>query len=375
MFRSRSWLVRCAAQRQLRALPLLKRQHQRAVLVKCTDEAHVERELVADPSARHVSGLVVEKRKQEKRGPGNALRFRACEVMPWGMRVVSAPAYRSRRRISGVNSDVFVFDTGVDLRNPDLRIARAMSFVNYEPFAQDMNGHGTAVCGVIGALDNGRGVVGIAPGVRIHSMKVLDAEGNGTMADILRGIDHMIWWKRRRDWRFRKWRRTPNNVIANFSLGAFVGSAQYTLLDEAIRRAVSFGITCVVAAGNESLDASLVTPAHCREAICVGSYEASLNFSWWSNFGETVNILAPGGNVRTTLNSMGRRQILSQSISGTSFACPHVAGAAALHAARNPFQSPAQTLARIMALARRHKITIQDVPQATTNLSLSARWL
>jgi subtilisin family serine protease len=72
---------------------------------------------------------------------------------------------------------------------------------------------------------------------------------------------------------------------------------------------------------------------------------------------------------------MGRRQILSQSISGTSFACPHVAGAAALHAARNPFQSPAQTLARIMALARRHKITIQDVPQATTNLSLSARWL
>lgn len=401
--KSHSFLTKCAQARYIRDLPRLKRE--RRVLVECTQ---VIKKLIQDPASRHVCGRIVEvpiRKQKNSSSPtqppsylfGSALRLKACELMPWGMRVVKAPAYRHLRRIGSVNADVFVFDTGIDARNPDLRIASARSFVRHEPFVQDMNGHGTAVSGVIGALDNGRGVVGMAPGVRLHSMKVLDADGNGTMGDILRGIDAMIAWKSRRDWVMRqRWnlaqrriavrRRRPfralNNVVANFSLGAFAGTSEDTVLDQAIIRAVRQGITCVVAAGNESLNADLVTPAHCKDAICVASYGSDMRFSWWSNFGESVAVLAPGEGILTTLNSQGRRQILAHTISGTSFACPHVSGAAALLLARNPHASPSQVLATILAHARtaaHHtsvaQPTIQDVPPSTTHLSITAQWL
>lgn len=263
----------------------------------------------------------------------SSVLIRAQEVMSWGMVSIRSPAYVSRRRLPSTACDVFVFDTGVDLRHPDLRRGLSISFVRSEPSAQDMNGHGTAVATIIGALDNGRGLVGVAPGARIHSMKVLDASGQGYVHDIVAAINFMIQWHQRTS-RSRGLRR--NCVVANFSLGGYVGSAEYTPIDDAIRLAVASGITCVVAAGNDGDDAQLYTPAHCNEAITVGSFGQSASdrsFSPWSNHGPALSILAPGERVLA-----GAASFDVSTVSGTSFATPKVSGAAAYYLAHKPTQ-------------------------------------
>lgn len=295
------------------------------------------------------------------------LRVSACALQqtPWGVIRAQGVAARSRFPVL-VNADVFVFDTGVQLRHPDLRVASAVSFVAHEPSPEDLNGHGTAVAGVIAARDNRRDVVGVAPGARIHSVKVLDAAGSGYLSDILTGIEYMILWKRR-------YRRRNNQVVANFSLGAFTGSEAYTSLDFAIRRAVREGITCVVAAGNESQDARLVTPAHCREAITVGAFDAANRFADFSNFGPAVDVLAPGVAVRTTY--LGSQLA---NISGTSFAAPHVAGAALVHLLRmRGRRTPAQVEWVVKRTARRYdrrNPRVRSVPDNTTPYALNARF-
>jgi len=258
----------------------------------------------------------------------SSLKIRAKEVMSWDHAAIRSAAYVNRRRVSA-KCDVFVFDTGIDLRTRDLVRGMSISFVQSEPVAADLNGHGTAVSTIIGAVDNGLGLVGVAPGARIHSMKVLDANGEGYVHEIVNAINFMIWWKRL----MNRWVR--NVVVANFSLGGFVGSAVYTPIDAAIRNAVANGITCVVAAGNESDDAQLYTPAHCREAITVGSHNRLNRFSSWSNHGPSVSILAPGESVLGGDNAGG---FGFTTISGTSFATPQVAGAAAYYLSRVPIQ-------------------------------------
>ena len=295
------------------------------------------------------------------------LRVSACALQqtPWGVIRSQGVAARSRFPVL-VNADVFVFDTGIQRRHPDLRVASAVSCVAHEPTPEDLNGHGTAVAGVIAALDNRRDVVGVAPGARIHSVKVLDATGSGYLSDILTGIEYMILWKRRN-------RRRDNQIVANFSLGAFTGSEGYTALDFAIARAVREGITCVVAAGNESQDARLVTPAHCREAITVGAFDAANRFASFSNFGPAVDVLAPGVAVRTTYVGSALANI-----SGTSFAAPHVAGAALVHLLRTRGRrTPAQVESIIKSTARRgdrRNPRVASVPAGTTPFGLNARF-
>jgi hypothetical protein len=294
------------------------------------------------------------------------LRVSACALQhtPWGVIRAQGLAARSRFPVL-VNADVFVFDTGVQRRHPDLRVASAVSVVAHERTPEDLNGHGTAVAGVIAALDNRRDVVGVAPGARIHSVKVLDRTGSGYLSDILTGIEYMILWKRR-------FRRGSNAVVANFSLAAYTGSEAYTALDFAIRRASAEGITCVAAAGNEGEDARLLTPAHCREAITVGAFDASNRFASFSNHGPAVDLLAPGVAVRTTYLGSSLA-----SISGTSFAAPHVAGAALVHLLRRRGRrSPAQVASQLRWGARQRDARnpkVRDVPAGTTSLSLNAR--
>lgn len=296
------------------------------------------------------------------------LRVSACrQLMPWGIVRAQGIAARTRFPVFA-NADVFVFDTGVQRRHPDLRVASAVSCVAHERTPEDLNGHGTAVAGVIAALDNRRDVVGMAPGARIHSVKVLDRTGGGFLSDILTGIEYMIAWKRRHA------RRVRNRVVANFSLAAYTGSEAYTALDWAIARAVREGITCVVAAGNEGVDARLLTPAHCREAVTVGAIDAANRFAPFSNHGPAVDLLAPGVAVPTTfLNNRVVR------ISGTSFAAPHVAGAALVHLIRRAgWPTPHQTAARLRNTARWHcprNRRPAAVPAHTPNTALNARFM
>jgi subtilisin len=250
-----------------------------------------------------------------------------------------------------VDVDVAVIDTGVDLDHPDLNVyqagARNCSLFGLIPSADDDNGHGSHVAGTIGALDNTTGVVGMAPGARIWPVKVLSALGIGFTSDVVCGIDYVA-------------ANADEIEVANMSLGGAGaddgncgltdGDAQHT----AICETVAAGVTFVVAAGNDSADASGFTPAAYDEVITVSAL-ADFNgapgggagstcradqddtFADFSNFGADVDLIAPGVCIDSTYMMGGY-----DTLSGTSMASPHVAGAAALYKTTHPGATPAQ---------------------------------
>ncbi len=250
---------------------------------------------------------------------------------------------------SRVDVDVAVIDTGVDLDHTDLNVNRAAA-KNCSILAlsaNDGHGHGTHVAGTIGALDNGAGVVGMAPGARIWPVKVLTDLGTGFNSDVICGIDYVT-------------AHADEIEVANMSLGGGgeddgqCGAVSQDAMHTAICASVDAGITYVVAAGNESADASTSTPAAYDEVITVsaladfnglpGGGAASTcradeddTFAGFSNYGADVDIIAPGVCITSTWNDGGY-----DTISGTSMASPHVAGGAALYLANNPGATPAQ---------------------------------
>jgi subtilisin len=213
--------------------------------------------------------------------------------------------------------------------------------------ANDDHGHGSHVAGTIGALDNGAGVVGVAPGARIWPVKVLNAVGAGLISQIVCGIDYVT-------------SKAGEIDVANMSLtggGSDDGNCGNTNGDtehRAICASVAAGITYVVAAGNDSRDAAQSIPASYDEVITVSAL-ADFNgqpgggaaatctsdqddtFASFSNFGADVDIIAPGVCIYSTTSGSSYT-----TMSGTSMASPHVAGAAALYRAVNPTASPAQ---------------------------------
>jgi subtilisin family serine protease len=235
-----------------------------------------------------------------------------------------------------VNADVAVIDTGV-FDHPDLNVAGRTDCTGSprnkrckDGSGNDGHGHGTHVAGTIGALDNGIGVVGVAPGVRIWSVKVLKDNGSGWISNIIGGID---------------WVATQNIKVANMSLGGGNSDA----LCAAVVASVGDGVTYAVAAGNSNTDAAGSSPANCapwmdgiltvsaladfdgdsgHQGISTCRADQDDTLADFSNYGTIVDIAAPGVCIRSTWNDSGYN-----TISGTSMAAPHVAGAAALLAA------------------------------------------
>jgi subtilisin family serine protease len=263
-------------------------------------------------------------------------------------------------RIDGVDQrvdvDVAVIDTGVDLDHPDLNVYRAgaKNCALLGLSADDDHGHGSHVAGTIGAVDNANGVVGMAPGARIWPVKVLNALGSGMNSDVICGIDYVT-------------SKSAQIEVANMSLGGGgtddgnCGQSNNDAMHESICAAVASGITFVVAAGNDSKDAKGFTPAAYDEVITVsaladfngapGGGAASTcradqddTFASFSNFGSDVDIIAPGVCINSTSMNGGYA-----TLSGTSMASPHVAGAAALIAATNPSATPAQVKAQLLS--------------------------
>jgi len=261
-------------------------------------------------------------------------------------------------RINGIDDrvdvDVAVIDTGVDLTHPDINVYSAGA-KNCSPgatSANDMHGHGTHVSGTIGAIDNGRGVVGMAPGARIWPVKVLSDDGIGFTSDVICGIDYVT-------------ENADQIEVANMSLGGAgtddgdCGNTNNDAMHTAICSSVAAGVTYAVAAGNDSADAANSTPAAYDEVITVSAL-ADFNgrtgggapstchadeddtFASFSNHGADVDIIAPGVCVNSTWMLHGYN-----TISGTSMASPHVAGGAALYKANNPGASPAQVKAAL----------------------------
>ena len=245
------------------------------------------------------------------------------------------------------NVRVAVIDTGI-YSHPDLNVAGGYNCstgpsTNYK----DGNGHGTHVSGTIAAKDNNFGVVGVAPGASLYAVRVLNNAGSGTWSSVICGID---------------WVAAHSDIIdvANMSLGG-TGSEGATCisnladpLHQAICNAVNAGVTFVVAAGNESDNSANHVPATYNEVITVSALadfdgasggngsptcrnDEDDTFANFSNYGDDVDIIAPGVCINSTWNDGGYKEI-----SGTSMASPHVAGAAALYKSLNPYATPAQ---------------------------------
>ena len=266
---------------------------------------------------------------------------------------ISTSAGRTGLRAdTGQPVDVAVIDTGIDLTHPDLaaNIGGSVNFVNPAKNGNDDNGHGSHVAGIIGAVNNEIGVVGVVPNVRLWAVKVLNADGLGLFSTIIAGIDWVT-----------ASRTTPGREpieVANLSLGGFgfddghCGLSNGDALHRAICRSVGAGVTYVVAAGNNGRDAFFTTPAAYREVIAVSAlvdtdgrpgglgpatpFGNDDTLARFSNFGLVVDLIAPGVDIFSTYMNGGYA-----TLSGTSMAAPHATGAAALFIAAHPGASPA----------------------------------
>jgi subtilisin family serine protease len=228
--------------------------------------------------------------------------------------------------VTGAGATVYVIDTGIDTTHPDFegRAVSGIDTINDDNDSTDCNGHGTHVAATIGGK-----TFGVAKGVRLVGVRVLDCKGNGDAASVLAGIDFVT-------------NNAVRPAVANMSLGGNVDET----LDKAIRSSIESGVTYTLAAGNENADACNTSPARTAEAITVGAVDQNDARPAFSNFGPCVDLFAPGTNIKSASLNGG-----STVLSGTSMASPHVAGAAALFLASNPTATPQQVEDSLVANA------------------------
>jgi subtilisin family serine protease len=237
---------------------------------------------------------------------------------------------------TATNVTAYVIDTGIRTTHQDFG-GRAVWGTNTTGDANntDCNGHGTHVAGTIGGA-----TYGLAKGVRLVAVKVLDCAGSGSFAGVAAGIDWV----------------TSNHVsgpaVANMSLGA-QGSDAAT--ETAVRNSIIDGVTYGIASGNSSgADACGFTPARVTEAITVNASTRTDARATFSNIGTCTDIFAPGEGITSSWNT---NDTATNTISGTSMATPHVVGGAALYLAANPTASPAAVQSAMKANATPNKIT------------------
>ncbi|MEX2499737.1 MAG: S8 family serine peptidase [Wenzhouxiangellaceae bacterium] len=217
----------------------------------------------------------------------------------------------------GSGVDVYILDTGIRSDHVDFggRVVPAFTAINDGNGTNDCNGHGTHVAGTAGGS-----TYGVAKNVTLHAVRVLDCNGSGSLAGVIDGIDFV----------------TANHSglsVANMSLG---GGAS-TSLDDAVNNSVASGVFYAVAAGNSSTDACTQSPARAELAYSVGATTSSDARASFSNTGSCVDIFAPGQGITSAWHTSSTA---TNTISGTSMASPHVAGAAALYLEENPSFTP-----------------------------------
>lgn len=224
----------------------------------------------------------------------------------------------------------------------------------------DESGHGTHIAGTIGAHNNLHGVVGVAPSVRIHSLKVLNARGQTDITTLMAAVDYVTRAKQENpDW----------PIVVNLSLGVDIGTTEYNILDEAIEASIDEGVIYVVAAGNDGKDADTYSPAHVKDVITVGSYDENHNFSYFSNYGKSVDVLAPGENIISLSHRVAdTRSFESILNSGTSHAAPHVTGAIARYLGEKPNDDAKKILKELEKAA---KDKIKNAPKHTADKALN----
>jgi subtilisin family serine protease len=226
---------------------------------------------------------------------------------------------------TGAGVRAYIIDTGVRFDHNEFGGLGGRAASGYDAVdggaADDCNGHGTHVASTVGGT-----TYGVAKGVTVVGVRVLNCSGSGTTSGVIAGIDWV----------------TANHVkpaVANMSLG---GGAS-TALDNAVRNSIAAGVSYAVAAGNGNFmgrhqDACRVSPARVAEAITVGATDKTDRKASWSNYGNCVDWFAPGVGITSAWHTSATA---TNTISGTSMATPHVAGVAALYLQSHPGSSPA----------------------------------
>jgi subtilisin family serine protease len=244
------------------------------------------------------------------------------QVIPWGVDRIDAD--RAWRYSTGDGVKVGIIDTGVDRDHPDLVANIKGGFNTIAPTPQypdprdfeDDHGHGTHCAGIIGAEHNTIGVVGVAPDAWLYCVKAFNSGGSGYTSDCVEAIEWCI--------------KNKMQVIS-MSWGSYSNDP---VLEEICAAAWARGIVLVAAAGNEGYYTPDLYPAAYTSVMAISATNSSDNLPWWSNYGEEIELAAPGVTIYSTYLGGGYANM-----SGTSMACPHVSGTAALVIAIHPLWS------------------------------------
>nr|WP_083666133.1 S8 family peptidase [Saccharomonospora sp. CUA-673] len=219
----------------------------------------------------------------------------------------------------GEGVTAYIIDTGIRASHEDFggRVTDGFDAIDSGGDADDCNGHGTHVAGTVGGAE-----YGVAKSVDLVPVRVLGCEGSGTNAGVIAGIDWVT-------------ENASGPSVANMSLG---GTAS-TAVDDAVENSIAAGVTYALAAGNENADACNSSPARVADGLTVGSTTDTDARSSFSNVGSCVDIFAPGSDITSAWHT---GDTADNTISGTSMAAPHVAGAAAIYLAANTSAAPSE---------------------------------
>lgn len=236
--------------------------------------------------------------------------------------------------VDGTGVHSYILDTGIRASHNGFggRVSSGYTAISDGRGTDDCNGHGTHVAGTVGS-----NTWGVAKNTALVAVRVLGCNGSGTNSGVIAGIDWVA-------------ANAVKPAVANMSLGGSASSA----LDAAVANAVAAGVTFVVAAGNSNANACNYSPARAASAITVGATTGTDARASYSNFGSCLDIFGPGSSITSAWYTSNTA---TNTISGTSMASPHVAGAAALYLEENPNASPAAVVAALTSNATTGKVT------------------
>ncbi|MFD5093115.1 S8 family peptidase [Amycolatopsis thailandensis] len=217
------------------------------------------------------------------------------------------------------NVNVYVLDTGIRATHTDFggRVKQGYDFIDNDTNADDGYGHGTHVAATIAGAK-----YGVAKGASLYPVRVLGSDGSGTTAGVISGVNWIT-------------QNAKKPAVANASLGGGASSA----LDTAVRNSIKAGVTWTIAAGNSNVNAANTSPARVTEALTVAAADRTDRRASFSNYGSVIDLFAPGVSITSAWKD---NDTATYTGDGTSFAAPHVAGAAALYLSSHTGATAAQ---------------------------------